>query len=152
MISSSNPTFDVRRIAMPSIKELSIQMEDRPGTLGKMCRALAERGVNVLAFQAVPFERKSLVRLIVDSSTTAKTVLHDEGLPYTETDVSQIKCSRNKPGELARAASLLGKANININYAYAGVDPTANAPLIIFGVADAARASSILDEAGAAAA
>jgi hypothetical protein len=117
-----------------------------------MCRALAERGVNILAFQSMPFERKSLVRIVVDSPTTAKTVLHDEGLPYTEANVSQVRCSRNKPGELARAASLLGEANININYAYIGVDPTANAPLIIFGVADATRASSILDEAGAAAA
>ena len=137
---------------MPSTKELSVQMEDRPGALGKTCRALAERGVNILAFQSVPFERKSLVRIIVDSPTTAKTVLHDQGLPYTEADVTQLKCSRNKPGELARAASLLGDAKININYAYSGVDPTANAPLIIFGVSDATRASSLLDQAGAAAA
>jgi hypothetical protein len=107
--------------------------------------------VNILAFQSIPFERKSMVRLIVDSPTTAKTVLHDQGLPYTEAEVSQVRCSRNKPGELARAASLLGDAKININYAYTGVDAIANAPVMIFGVADAARASSILDQAAEAA-
>jgi len=50
---------------------------------------------------------------------------------------------------LARAASRLGEANIN--YAYGGVDPTTNAPLLIFGVTEAAQAATILDRTAAAA-
>jgi hypothetical protein len=126
-------------------------VEDRPGILGNICRALAERGVNILAFQSIPFERKSLVRLVVDSPTTAKAALDDQEFFYTEADVVQIK-SRHKPGALGRAAALLGEANININYAYAGLDLSTNAPLLIFGVAEVNRAASILDEAAATAA
>ncbi len=135
---------------MPTTKEFAIRMEDRPGTLGKFCRALADRGVNILAFQSVPFEGKSLVRLVVDNPATAKTVIDNEQLPCTEAEVAQVKLA-HRPGELARAASRLGEANININYAYVGVEPGTNAPLLIFGVAEVARAVAILEQAAAAA-
>jgi hypothetical protein len=135
---------------MPTSKELAIRMEDRPGTLGKVCGALAERGVNVLAFQSFPSEGASLVRLVVDNPATAKSVLDAERLSYTETEVAQIRLP-NRPGELARAAAELGAANINIDYAYCGADST-NAPLLIFGVAEVAKATTILDQTGAKAA
>ncbi len=135
---------------MPTTKEFAIRMEDRPGTLGKLCRALADRGVNILAFQSIPFEGKSLVRLVVDNPTTAKTVIDSEQLTCTEAEVAQVKLA-HRPGELARAASRLGEANININYAYVGIEPGTNAPLLIFGVADVARAVAILEQAAAAA-
>lgn len=136
---------------MPTAKELSIRMENEPGTLGKVGRALANRGVNILAFQSIPFEGESLVRLVVDNPTASKSVLDAEGLTYTETEVAQAKLP-HRPGELARAASQLGEANININYAYCGIDPGTNVPLLIFGVAEVSRAVAILDTAATAAA
>ncbi len=136
---------------MPTSKEFTIRMEDRPGTLAKACRALADRGVNILAFQSFPTGAESVVRFVADNPTTAKTVLTTQGLTYTEDEVVQIKLP-HRPGELARAASRLGEANININYAYCGVEPGTKAPLLIFGVADVAKAATILDQAAAAAA
>jgi len=65
--------------------------------------------------------------------------------------VVQVKLPHT-PGELARAASKLGDANININYAYCGVEPSTNSPLVIFGVTEVGRAASILDQSVAAAA
>jgi hypothetical protein len=136
---------------MPTTREFSLSMQDQPGTLGRLCGALADRKVNILAFQTIPFEGKSLVRLVVDNPTTAKSVLDTQKLPYKETEVIQAKFP-NRPGELARAASQLGEANINIDYSYCGVDPGTNAPLLIFGVAEAGRAAKILDKTAAAAA
>jgi len=48
-------------------------------------------------------------------------------------------------------ASRLGDADININYAYSGVDPSTSTPVIIFGVAEAGQAAVILDRTAAAA-
>jgi hypothetical protein len=136
---------------MPTTKEFVVQMQDAPGTIGKFCRALADRSVNILAFQSFPSEGKSVVRLIVDNPTMAKTTLDNERLTYTEAEVAQVRLP-HRPGELARAASRLGEANINIDHAYTGVEPGTNAPMLIFGVADAVRAASVLDQAAAAAA
>ncbi len=135
---------------MPTTKEFAVLMEDRPGTLGKICRALADRSVNILGFQSFPIGGKSVTRFVVDNPTAAKTVLDAERLTYTEEEVAQVKLP-HRPGELARAASRLGEANININYTYCGLEPGTNAPLVIFGVAEAARAATILDQAAAAA-
>ena len=135
---------------MPTSKEFAIRVEDQPGTLGKVCRALAERGVNILAFQSFPTGKESLVRFVVDNPTTAKSVLDAQRLTYTEAEVAQIKLPHG-PGELARAASRLGDANININYAYCGVEAGTSTPLLIFGVAEVGRAVTILDQAVAAA-
>jgi hypothetical protein len=66
-------------------------------------------------------------------------------LAYTEIEVAQATLP-NRPGELARAASRLEKSGINISFVYGGIDLGANAPLIFFGVPEAARAAQILDE------
>ena len=133
---------------MPTNKEFAIRMEDRPGTLGKLCRALADRGVNILAFQSNPSDGKSLVHIVADDPTTAKTVLDNERLTYTQADVAQARLS-HRPGELARAASRLDEANIN--HACCGLEPGTNAPLLIVSVTDTSRAATILDQAAGAA-
>ena len=135
---------------MPRVKELNLRLEDRPGTLGKISQALADRGLNILAFQSIPSEGKSLVRLVVDNLATAKTVLDGQSIGYTEAEVVQVSLP-NRAGELARAAARLGDANININYAYTGLDPATNKPLLFFGASDLSRAAEILDQIATAA-
>jgi hypothetical protein len=136
---------------MPIAKELTIRMDNRPGSLGKICRALADRNVNILAFQSIPSEKTILVCIVVDEHGAAKSVLDGEGISYTEGEVVQVQLP-HRPGELARAASKLGDANINVHYAYYGAEPKTNAPLVIFGVTEVGRAAIILDQSAAAAA
>ena len=137
---------------MPTTEELTIQIPDRPGTLGRACRALSDRGVNILALQSYPASKEaSLVRFVVDNPRLAKSALATEGLSYTEAEVVQVELS-HRPGELAQAASRLGEADIKIDYAYCGVEPRTHTPLAILGVADAALATAVLDQAAAEAA
>ncbi len=136
---------------MPVAKEFTVLMEDRPSTLGKVCRALADREVNILALQSFPIGGKSVTRFIVDNPSTTKSVLDSEQLTYVETEIVQVKLP-HRPGEIARAASRLGEANININYAYCGLEPETNKPLVFFGVAEVGKAIPILEQAAAAAA
>jgi len=137
--------------AMPVAKEFTVLMEDRPSTLGKVCRALADREVNILALQSFPIGGKSVTRFIVDNPSAAKTVLDSEQLVYVEAEIVQAKLP-HRPGEIARAASRLGEANININYAYCGLEPGTNTPLVFFGVTEVSKAAPILEQAAAAAA
>ncbi len=137
---------------MPTSTEFTITMLDQPGTLGKTCRALADRGVNILGFQSFSTGAgESQLRLVADNPTITKSVLESQGLTITEADVVQVKLP-HRPGELARAASRLGEANININYTYCGLEPGTNTPLVFFGVAEVGQAVKILDQLAAAAA
>lgn len=135
---------------MPITKEFIVLTEDRPSTLGKVCRALADHEVNILALQSSRIEGKTVTRFIVDNPKTAKTVLDSERLTYAEAEIVQIKIV-HRPGEIARLASRLGQAHIFINYAYCGLEPGTNAPLVFFGVAEVGKAARLLEQAARAA-
>jgi hypothetical protein len=135
---------------MPIIKEFTIRLEDRPGTLGKLCQALAEQDINILAYQQFPHEKgQGSVRLIVDNPDKTRTTLDRQRNDYSEAEVAKLLLA-NRPGELARVGSRLGEADININYGYSGAEPGANASFLILGVADAAKALKLLEQAAAA--
>ena len=135
---------------MPIAKEFTIRLEDRPGTLGKLCQALAEQDVNILAYQQFSHEKgKGSIRLVVDNPDKAKAILDRQRSDYTETEVAQVRLA-HRPGELARAASRLGEAGININYGYSGSEPKSDGTLLIFGVAEAGKAVRIFEQAAAA--
>jgi hypothetical protein len=136
---------------VPINKELTIRMDNRPGSLGEVCQALAEARINILAFQSIPSDKTILVCMVVDDPAAAAAVLDKQGISYTEAEVAQVTMA-NESGQLARAAFRLGIADINIHYAYCGVEPKTNAPLVIFGVTEVGRAAAILDRPAAAAA
>jgi ACT domain len=59
---TSQPIPEVHRKEVPTVpiaKEFTIRQEDKPGTLGKLCHALADKNVNILAFQSFPVEKGS---------------------------------------------------------------------------------------------
>ena len=137
---------------MPTGKEFTISLEDRPGTLGKLCQALGAEGVNILAYQQFPPEKgKGSVRLVVDNPVKAKAVLDRQHSEYKEAEVVQVKLA-HRPGELGRAASRLGDAGVNINYGYCGTEPNTNATFLVLGVAEVGKAVKLLEQAASAAA
>jgi len=133
---------------MPKMKEFTVTIEDKPGALGKCFLALAERGVNVLAFQSYVEEGESLARMVVDDPASAKAVLGGVRMIFEETEVAAVRLA-HRPGELGRAASRLGEKQINIDYSYCGLEPGAAKPLAVFGVDDLTRAANALDELAA---
>jgi hypothetical protein len=135
---------------MPITKEFTVRLEDKPGTLGKLCQSLAGQEINILAYQQFAHEKgQGSVRLIVDNPDKARTILDRERNDYREAEVAKVLLA-NRPGELARVASRLGDANINVNYGYSGAEPGANGSFLILGVADAGRALKIIEQAAAA--
>lgn len=135
---------------MPIIKEFTIRLEDRPGTLGKLCQTLAEENVNILAYQQFAHEKgKGSVRLVVDNPDKTRATLDRQRADYRENEVAKVMLN-NRPGELARVASRLGEQGINIDYGYSGAEPGANASFLILGVADAGKALKLVEQAAAA--
>jgi len=52
----------------------------------------------------------------------------------------------HRPGELGRAASLLGEHKINIDYTYCGAEPGSTQMIVVFGVDNLSKAAKVLDE------
>ena len=136
---------------MAKAKEFTVTIEDKPGALGKCFLALAERGVNVLAFESYVEEGESLARFLVDDPAAATMVLGNLGMIFEETEAAVVRLP-HRPGELGRAAALLGKNQINIDYSYCGVEPGSNLVVIVFGVDRVSGAAKLLDDLAAEAA
>lgn len=130
---------------MAKAKEFTVTILDKPGALGNCFIALAERGVNILAFQSYVEERESLVRFVADDMATAKAVLGGLRMIFEETEVA-IARVEHRPGELGRAAAHLGENQINIDYSYIGFDLGSSQALLVFGVDNVAKAARLLDE------
>jgi len=120
-------------------------IEDKPGALGKCFLAMAERGVNILAFQSYVEEGESLARFLADDTVAAKAVLGNLHMVFEESEVAVIRLA-HRPGELGRAASRLGEKRINIDYTYCGLEPGAMQGILVFGVDNVSKAASVLDE------
>jgi len=130
---------------MPKAKEFTVTIEDKPGALGKCFLALAERGVNILAFQSYVEEGESLARLVVDDPASAKAVLGGLRMIFEETEVAVTRLA-HRPGELGRAAARLGEKQINIDYSYCGLEPGSERALVVFGVDNLTSAVNVLDK------
>jgi hypothetical protein len=133
---------------MPKMKEFTVTIEDKPGALGKCLRALAERGVNILAFQSYVEEAESLARFLADDMAGAKEVLGSLNMIFEETDVAVVRMAHHR-GELARAAWRLGEEQINVDYTYCGLETGSKSMLVVFGVDKLTKAANLLDELAA---
>jgi hypothetical protein len=130
---------------MAKAKEFRVTVEDKPGALAACCTAFAEHGVNILAFQSFVEQGESLARFVVDDPPAALAVLRSLRANFEEDDVAVVRME-HRPGELGRAASMLGKNRININYSYSGLEPGSTLPLVVFGVDQVSKAALLLDE------
>lgn len=133
---------------MAKSREFRVTVEDKPGALAAICLALAESGVNILAFQSFVEAGESLARFVVDDPDSALLVLRGLRANFEEDDVATVRLE-HRPGELGRAALALGDNRININYSYCGMEPGSTAPLVVFGVDQVTRAALLLDELAA---
>lgn len=124
-------------------KQITIWVQNRPGTLAKITAALAARGVNFTGLYASDTKGRSAVRLLVGNAARAKAALKAAGFRATEEPAVVLNLP-DKPGQLAKVTRKLAKARINISYGYATVSPRAKRAHVVLGVNSAAAARRAL--------
>jgi hypothetical protein len=98
---------------MPKARQLSISVENRPGTLAHVARVLGDAKVNILAFLATTSGAEGAVHIVPDNVNKAKKALEGAGFSYTEAEVLLVKLP-NVPGALGNFAGKLAAKDINI--------------------------------------
>jgi hypothetical protein len=128
---------------MKVAKQLSLFLENKPGTLAAVCEALAEAGINILAISVLDAVDHAVVRMVVSDSRKAIHLLGEHGVLVVERDVLLLQ-GRSRPGELARVAKTLAEHKINIEYAYSATLPDATRGAMILRVDNLAKAKRCL--------
>jgi hypothetical protein len=129
---------------MEITKQLAVFLDNRPGTLARVCEALAESKVNILALTTSDTVDHSVVRMVVDDSQTAVWLLEEHGAMVVEDDVVLVE-GNNKSGSLADIARTLRDAKVNIEYLYCATPPTSRKGLLVLRVDDPAKALKALE-------
>ncbi len=128
---------------MARAKQISAWVEDRPGMLGHVAASLGDKGVSIRAFMAAVMDGRGFVRVVVDRPAAARRIFAAHGWKTTEDDVVEVTVS-DRPGALGAVADRLGKAGINIQYAYVGTAKTARKMNLYVAVPDVKAALKAL--------
>jgi hypothetical protein len=120
---------------MPTAKQLTVSVENRPGMLGEVGSALGAKKVNIVAFMATVADNRGIIRMVVDKRAAARRVFAEHRWETTEDEILEIALP-DKPGSLGKIAHKLREASVNIQYAYAGLGPSARRVNAYFGVSD----------------
>ena len=131
-----------------AIKQISVFLENKPGTLLKMTGVLAENKIDMRALSLAETKDFGIVRLIVDDVYTASTVLKDRNFISILTDVVGVLIP-DEPGGLDKVLRVLAGASINVEYMYAFLGGrNLNRACMIFRVGDSRAAESALGAKG----
>jgi len=118
--------------------ELNLRLPNSPGALAGVCRLMSDERVNIIALM---LESGGQVRMVVDNHVHAAAVLREHHHQVTEKDVVVVTVP-NTPGSLAPALRMLADANVNVDYAYAGVADSNQMASIVVGTEHVMQASA----------
>ena len=128
------------------INQISIFINNAPGSLAALTQTLKACDISMLAFNLAENSEFGIVRVIVKDPVKAVAALEAKKLTVRTTEVIGVRV-KDVPGAFMPAAEALGKAGINIRYAYAFTMHGGDAVLFIR-VDEPAKAVSALEAAG----
>lgn len=128
------------------LKQLTVFVENKQGTLVDITDTLASHHVNLRALSIADTQDFGLLRLIVNDNDTAVAALKDKGYVLKETEVIGVKIG-DQPGKLSKALFVLAEAGINVEYLYAFMARTEKHAYVVLRPTDNAAAEKALEAA-----
>ena len=125
-----------------AIKQLSIYVENKPGEMAKVVRAISKAGINIRAMSLADTKDFGVLRLIVSDPDKMKSILAEDTI-VTTTQVIAVEMD-DKEGALYDVLKVLEEENINVEYMYAFTGNVPNKAYVVLRVDDLAAAESIL--------
>lgn len=130
-----------------TIKQISLFLENKPGHLASICKALADAKINIVTLSLADTQQFGIVRLIVDDWEKADAVLKAAGFAVNVRDVLAVGV-RDEPGGMTALLAIIEKAGVNIEYMYAFAAHVGSEAVLVFRFDDGAKAEAALAQAG----
>ena len=130
-----------------AIKQLTVFVPNRKGTIVAVTDILAKNNINMRALSIAETEDFGILRLIVNDENAAEKVLKEQGYLIKVVDVVGVKIG-DAPGKLTEALGVLDKADINVEYLYAFMARTEKHAYVVLRVENNGDAEKVLTDAG----
>lgn len=129
------------------IKQVSVFVENRTGSLMNVTTALTEAHINIRAVASFDTPEFAILRLVVDDAERAKEYLTSKGFVVRVSEVIGVELEDQK-GNLNHMLTILAEGQIGLNYIYSFVIREERAPVMVFHTDHFEKAIEILEQAG----
>lgn len=137
------------RDAAMKLKQLSIPLENSPGRLHEVTKALGDAGINLRAHCICDSTHDfGVLRILVSDLKTARGIMMDRYIPARVDDVVAVEIE-DTPGSLARILSLFLGTKINVEYMYAVAGANLTKAVMVFRFNLIDQAIEMLKDSGA---
>ena len=130
-----------------AIRQISVFLENKQGSLEHVVNVLAEAGVDLRAITIADTQEFGILRLIVRGHDTACRALREAGYIISLNYVTAVEIP-DEPGGLLRVLNLIASTGLNIEYSYAFLTPMDNKACVVLRVSDNDIAANILARNG----
>lgn len=131
-----------------NVKQISVFLDNRPGTILEMSKIFADKQVIIKAMTVTDANDFTVVRLIVNNVMWASSVLRDGGFITRIKEVVAVQVP-NTPDGLNYVLEAIRNAGVNIEYSYTVMSGKfAMSTCIILKVSDNLKAEEALTKAG----
>lgn len=129
------------------IRQISVFLDNRPGSLAKMARSLADKDINLRALSLAETRDFGTARLIVLDPDKCMQVLKEAEYHFIETNVIAIEVT-DKPGGMADVLEIIDGEHLNVEYIYSMVRTKAGLAVVVLRVNDPDKAHIALQARG----
>ena len=130
-----------------AIKQLSVFLENRPGTLANLAEILSEAGIDLRAMTLADTKDFGIARMIVDDTERALVVLTSAGQTAKVREVCGFKVP-DEVGGLAKVLKGFEEKGISVEYMYAIITSDSDTAHIVARVDDNDAAEEVLQGLG----
>ncbi|MBP2656106.1 MAG: amino acid-binding protein [Firmicutes bacterium] len=131
------------------LRQISVFLENKRGTLAQVLNALNENGVNLRAMTVADTADFGILRIVVNDPDKVEQILKDANYAVKITPVLTMKIE-DSPGGLMKKVKLLTDNGINIEYIYAFASTDIDGARVVLKVDNLEQASQIMRDASAA--
>jgi len=103
-------------------KDLTVILEDRPGTLADVGEALGKAGINIDGLCGFPCEGKGTLHILVEDAAAARRALEEIGLEVRGERQVLILELEDRPGAFGDVTRSIANAGVNIDLIYAATN------------------------------
>jgi len=100
------------------MKDLTVILEDRPGTLADMGEALGKAGINIEGSCGFPSEGKGVGHILVEDAAAARRALEEVGIEVGDEREVLVLEIEDQPGALGEVSRRIANAGVNIDLCY----------------------------------
>ena len=127
------------------LKQISVFLENRQGTLAAATRVLGDHGIDLIALSIADTTDFGIMRCIVNKPEQAAQLLQEAGFTVSTTEVLAVEVP-DVPGGLAKVLQILDQSGISVEYLYSFVRSHTDHALILFRVENNELCMKVLKE------